>query len=284
MNSVKRAYVSLFLTAMTGTLLYALWQLLFTTFSLGWLGVILASAPILVMLGRAFLLTNMARTSQKLPTITLLGLVGIVLASIDTYQTGQWLTAIWATACFAGFQAYNFWYSDLEREQSQQLLEGQKLPAFTVYDAHGKAFSSADLEGSPALIMFYRGNWCPLCVAQIKEIAADYRRMADQGIQVLLISPQPEEHTRSLAEKFNVPFKFLVDKDNQAAEKLCIAMKDGLPMGLEVLGYDTDTVFPTTIATNARNVIIYSDQTSNYRVRPEPEDYMGVFTANGALS
>ena len=125
--------------------------------------------------------------------------------------------------------------------------------------------------------MFYRGNWCPLCMAQIKEIAQDYKNLEAKGIQTVLISPQPHRHTKHLAKKFDVGFQFLVDKNNAVARQLNIIAKNGLPTGFQVLGYDSDTVMPTIILTDEGGKIIHSDLTSNYRVRPEPKDLLKYF-------
>ena len=78
-----------------------------------------------------------------------------------------------------------------------------------------------------------------------------------------------------LAARFDVPMIFLRDRDGMAAKQLGIAQKWGTPMGLQLLGYESDTVLPTVILTDAQGRIIFSDQTDNYRVRPEP----GVFEA-----
>ncbi|MCG8612348.1 MAG: redoxin domain-containing protein, partial [Pseudomonadales bacterium] len=127
-----------------------------------------------------------------------------------------------------------------------------------------------------SLIIFYRGNWCPLCMAQIKEVSAQYQQLADLGVAVALVSPQPHENTRNLAKKFSVPFKFLVDTENAAAKKLGIFAEDGTPKGLELLGYDSDTVMPTVIITDAQGNIIFADLTDNYRVRPEPDTFIQI--------
>jgi hypothetical protein len=60
---------------------------------------------------------------------------------------------------------------------------------------------------------------------------------------------------------------------------LQIKAENGLPMGLQALGYDSDTVMPTVVMTNDEGVIIFADLTDNYRVRPEPEDFLKVFDA-----
>ncbi len=118
-------------------------------------------------------------------------------------------------------------------------------------------------------------------MSQIREIAARYKELARRKVEVVLVSPQPHGHTRSLARQFDVAFHFLVDVDNRAARALGIASKGGLPAGLEIMGYDRDTVLPTAILTDESGRIMFLDQTDNYRVRPEPDTFLQVLDASG---
>jgi peroxiredoxin len=70
-----------------------------------------------------------------------------------------------------------------------------------------------------------------------------------------------------------------VDVDNRAASILGILNKGGLPKGFEVLGYETDVPKPTTFILDEEGKVIYADQTTNYRVRPRPEDMLAAITA-----
>ena len=65
------------------------------------------------------------------------------------------------------------------------------------------------------------------------------------------------------------------------AEKLGIKAQAGLPVGLEALGYVSDTVMPTVVITDASGVILFADLTDNYRVRPEPDVFLEVFSRAG---
>ena len=125
-------------------------------------------------------------------------------------------------------------------------------------------------------MLFFRGNWCPLCMAQIREIAAQYREIEALGARVLLISPQPQAHTRQLAQKFDVNFLFLQDPHNQVARQLGILSEFGIPTGLEVMGYETEAPMPTVIITDATGTVVWVDETDNYRVRPEPGQFLKV--------
>ncbi|NOR69085.1 MAG: hypothetical protein GQ532_05230 [Methylomarinum sp.] len=91
-----------------------------------------------------------------------------------------------------------------------------------------------------------------------------------------MCAPQPEKNTQALADKFDVPFVFMTDTNSRAAKVLDIDMKNGLPAGMEMMGYNKDTVYPTVIITDEQGIIIYSDLTNNYRIRPEPEDFIEV--------
>ncbi len=77
---------------------------------------------------------------------------------------------------------------------------------------------------------------------------------------------------------------FLVDPDARAARSLGILHEGGLPATLDVLGYDQDTVLPTAVLADAAGTIMFSDQTDNYRVRPEPETFLAALDAAAQTS
>ena len=151
------------------------------------------------------------------------------------------------------------------------------MPEFTISDYHNNEISSDSFLGNQTLIFFFRGNWCPLCMAQIDEVALGYKEFEDKKINVVFISPQSSKNTKYLADKYNLSFKFYIDKNNKSANQLGILHKFGLPMGFQAFGYESDSVYPTIIAINAKGEIIYNDQTSNYRVRPEPKELLALF-------
>jgi hypothetical protein len=72
--------------------------------------------------------------------------------------------------------AYARWYSRFGREASPALAVGSMLPGDLPFTEHGRGpITTADLRGQPTVYLFYRGNWCPLCMAQVGEIAARWR-------------------------------------------------------------------------------------------------------------
>ncbi len=252
----------------------------------GWSGVALATWPMVFFFLRLFL-SDVARTSANLPGYQAAAWVGTALTLALGWSGEMLMLQLGYSALIGGVgvAVYVYWYSRFQRDSRTGLLQvGERLPAFSLQDEEGRSVSSSDFLGQPALLIFYRGNWCPLCMAQIKEVAGQYQALADLGVTVALISPQPHDNTRSLAAKFQVPFRFLVDADNRAAQALGIDAENGLPKGLEALGYDSDTVMPTVLITNAQGTILFADLTDNYRVRPEPETFVEVLRAHGVAA
>lgn len=242
---------------------------------------LLAVMPFPLFLGYLFLKKE-ARTSKNLSLLYGLPLLSfivlLVLSWICDEEMPNFLLNLGMTAtALIGNLLYIFWYSVFNRKANILLEVGKSLPQFSLKDSLGNNISSKDIGAQSSLIMFYRGNWCPLCMAQIKEVASHYRELEARGIKTYMVSPQPEKHTKDLAKQFDVNMNFLVDVDNQVADKLQIKAKNGLPMGLQALGYDSDTVMPTVILTDKTGKIIFADLTDNYRVRPEPEDFLRVF-------
>jgi peroxiredoxin len=187
------------------------------------------------------------------------------------------VSMVYGLSAFLITYLYIYWYSNNKRIKAQSITNGKMLPEIIVQDIQNNQVDSKTLLGKKAVIFFYRGNWCPLCMAQIDEIAASYKKFAEKNINVVFIAPQSSKNTQKLANKFNLDFKFYTDKNNLSAKKLGIAHAYGLPMGFQVLGYDSDSVYPTIIAIDENGIIIYNDQTDNYRVRPEPEDLLKIF-------
>ena len=248
-----------------------------------WLGAAISALPLPFLMLR-FMIKPVERTSENLPFLLLLSAIGVMIPTWEQFLEG---VAGWAPLSVgllngAIMLLYVFWYSRFGRIESGQLVVGSRLPEFCLPDLEGNEVGSADLLGSPALLLFYRGNWCPFCMAQIREIVGRYREMNDLGIKVALISPQPDKHTRNLAGMHDVPFHFLIDKENKLAESWRIAIDNGVPVGI-MGGYAQNTVMPTVVVTNANGTIVFSDQTDNYRVRPEPDVFLAILRRSGAV-
>lgn len=278
MNLLKSIFISNYMMLLMGVSGYAGWMLAQDGNAAAWGGVLLTTAPLLTVITWLMTLKNVARTSAHFPFVNFLGAIGAGLAVWAWIGHGADIAApLLALGAWLGFLLYAYWFSTFGgRLPSARLSVGEALPHFTLKSAGGASVTSAQLTDRPAILIFFRGNWCPLCMAQIKELAARYRDLSDLGVRVALISPQPHGNTMALAEKFKVNFDFLTDEGNAAARVLGIENANGTPMGMQMFGYANDTVLPTVVITGSDGKVVWTHQTDNYRIRPEPDTYLEV--------
>jgi len=272
-NRIKSMFIGAYPMVAMGIAAYAGWEA-FQTGDWLWLAPLLGVVPFLMFLSRVMLLRDVARTSGSFPGFNALAWAGVAWAVYGVLRDqGDPAVLALAGAAALGFGVYSVWYSRLGCPESK-LRVGAPLPALRLRNSQGDAWDSESLAGRPALLFFFRGNWCPLCMAQIKEVAARYREIAETGTQVLFVSPQPQENSAALAARFDAPMTFLVDDKLEAARALGLDMEHGLPAGMGVLGYESTTVYPTVIVVDAAGVVRWLDETDNYRVRPEPDTFL----------
>lgn len=97
---------------------------------------------------------------------------------------------------------------------------GQKAPEFSLPDQLGETVTlSLVLERGPAVIVFYRGEWCPYCDLTLRA----YQRILPQinalGASLIAISPQTPDNTLTTVEKKELTFSVLSDVGNVVSRK-----------------------------------------------------------------
>ncbi len=281
-NKLKAMYMLMLPMVLMFIIGYSLYNMLKKPIDFAWLAAIMTAMPLLMFLMKTMIFKSSPRTHKVLPVHSSAVIMGLAAALVlfafpNLMSSGKqnFNALILAEIGFMMHMLYVFWYSALQRRQQDTLAVGKKIPNFVAYK-NDIEVPSTSFKGFSTVIIFYRGNWCPFCMAQIKELAQKYRELVNSGIKIVLISPQAEKITETLAQRFNVPFIFLTDKDNQAATLLGINHNNGVPMGMGMMGYDADTVYPTVIVINKKSKIVYLDETQSFRNRPQPKTYLDI--------
>ncbi|MEZ5471987.1 MAG: peroxiredoxin family protein [Marinicella sp.] len=275
LNTTKSLFITLAPIALFTTVFNGVTLMLNDLYWMG-LSMLLTAAPLLLFLGFILLFKSLARTGKHLWPVQLTSLTGFLLGLL-TFNVELMPLMVFVVSSYLITLLYVYWYSNNQRTISHILYEGAHLPSFTLKNHLGNLIDSTDPNQHPMILMFTRGNWCPLCMAQIQEVAEAYKALNEIGVKVMIISSQKEQQTQKLAEKFNVPLNFLIDERQQLGRKLGILHENGLPFGFQILGHQNNQYYPTVIATDDNGIIIYSDQTTNYRVRPEPDELIKLY-------
>lgn len=275
-NLLKSIFISGYTLVAMISLFYGGYHFIMSS-NFSYLGLAICGGVMTVFLSVLFLTTT-ARTKAYMTPYSIVMAVGLILSVYFYLQNNDFTLLLLTFLNVLGWILYLTWYSVFkDREDNIALKKGNQLPTFELEDSEGNVIKSSNFTNAKSIILFFRGNWCPLCMAQIKEIAGLYKELEKRGVQTIFVSPQPHKFSRSLARKYDLGFQFLVDKGNKVAKQLNLYSKSGTPMGMQVFGYENDTVMPTIILTDDRGKIVYSDLTSNYRIRPEPQDFIEVF-------
>ena len=274
MKRLKSIFISMYLMVLAGLTFYL--GIHFEP-TLSWASASLSVMPSLLFFIILMGLRPTARTNPHVLIISFPTYIGLA-CNIHEFNTTFHIISLAGTILWI---VYLYWYSIYPSRSSTSLTIGEKLPKFHLKNENDTLVSSKSFIGKPLLLIFYRGNWCPLCMAQIKEIAKEYHSLSDKGLQIAFVSPQNQQKTKSLSDTFKLPFIFLTDEKNALAKQLNILDEKGIPLGMEMIGYDSETVMPTVLMTNKEGTIIFLDQTDNYRTRPEPSTYLDILTQNG---
>ncbi len=236
----------------------------------------LITAPLYLL--TAYWIKDIPRTTFNMRWTTLLILFNTALVLFATFSTPEhgYLALSLNIIGVLWWFAYVYWLTDFSERDKKSLTVGQLLPKGDLKDIEGNTVNLASFRNTPSIFLFYRGNWCPFCMAQIRELAADYQKIKAQGANLVFISPQNQKHTQHLAKRLNIPAQFLIDEGLKVARQLHIFNKNGTPMGLQILNYTSDNVYPTVIVTDKNGIIQFIDLTDNYRIRPEPKTYLDI--------
>ncbi|WP_341953149.1 redoxin domain-containing protein [Salinibacterium sp. TMP30] len=223
----------------------------------------------------ALLMTRLVVVQRRHPWVQLsVAAVGVGLSFI----AGPFAVLV-AALGLAVILGYNYWYS-VQHVTARPVRVDAPLPLFPLTTLDGALVDSSVLTHQPHVIMFIRGNWCPFCMAQVSQIAAQYRELDKRGVAVAIISPQKPEGTVALAKRFDIPLTYYIDADGAAATMLDIVQSGGTPVMFST-GTNGDTVVPTVIITDRTGKVLWAEHTDNHRVRPESTTFLDVLDQHG---
>lgn len=89
----------------------------------------------------------------------------------------------------------------------------EKAPDFTAKDQNGKKIIlSAELKKGPAVLVFYRGQWCPYCNRQLKKLEDSLSFIKEKGAALIAITPEKPENISKTIEKTKATYPIVYDE------------------------------------------------------------------------
>ena len=171
---------------------------------------------------------------------------------------------------------------------------GSALPDADLLDVYGAPTTlSAARAGAPAVVVLYRGAWCPYCNVTLHTYQVDLvPELQRRGVSLLAVSPQAPDGTLSMKEKHDLTFTVLSDRGNQLATALGVRSEtsDEVRAAQATLGLDVaagnadgthDIPLPTVVVVDPAGTIRWIDVHPNYRTRSEVPDILAAVDATG---
>lgn len=156
---------------------------------------------------------------------------------------------------------------------------GEKFPEIKL---NGEAISKI-LKYGPVVITFYRGGWCPYCVAQLKRLNEKMSELKASKAQLIAISPETEMEVRKTKNKNKLNFTLIHDEKNALARQLDLVfkvdaevVKEYLALGIDLQKSQGNTSYelpvPATFVIAQDGTVQYSFVEVDYTQRANEDD------------
>ena len=177
------------------------------------------------------------------------------------------------------------------RENGIGLAIGQSVQSFTAVSHLGieVAFDSLYANG-PALVIFYRGGWCPYCNVQIQQLTQAFSSFNEVGVTPVLISADTPNNAALAQRQYEIPFPVLSDPDLKAHasfeviyELPWIKQQAYKAYGIDLAAWSgrTDAKFAVSSAfiVDSKGTIRWAHSNLDYTRRPSVEQLLGVISS-----
>ena len=158
---------------------------------------------------------------------------------------------------------------------------GDKAPDFILPNAFGIAVSlSKSLKSGPVILKFYRGEWCPICNLDLREIQKYIGQFNSFGSKVLAISPQRPNDALTITEKNKLGFEVLSDINQEVIRAYNLQFDPGKDYhqrrDLTVMNGDGSKTLPVpaTFIINTDFTIVAAHVEANYTERMSPQEIL----------
>ncbi|HEY8745155.1 MAG TPA: peroxiredoxin-like family protein, partial [Chloroflexota bacterium] len=169
---------------------------------------------------------------------------------------------------------------------------GTAMPDRALLNVQGQPTTLVKVRGGkPAVVVFYRGAWCPYCNLTLRTYQQTLVPELDGcGVALIAISPQKPDGSLSMQEKHALTYRVVSDPGNQIAGQLGILTAPGeevrqtqVAHGLDLTAINADGTsaipMPTVVIVDGAGTIRWIDVHPNYTTRSEPGEILDALAA-----
>jgi peroxiredoxin len=111
-------------------------------------------------------------------------------------------------------------------EDTTPIKAGDKIPSILLKDENGNLVNvNKTLSEKPAVLIFYRGGWCPYCNMQMSSLRSSEEEFYNLGFNIFGISPDKPESLTESRGKHNFRYILLSDSTMRVCSAFGLAWK-----------------------------------------------------------
>lgn len=156
---------------------------------------------------------------------------------------------------------------------------GQKIPSAHLRGINGNEIDIKDIvSGKSAIIIFYRGGWCPYCNMQLSQLAKIEDSLISLGYKILAVSMDNLEHLKETNDKYRLKYELYSDSKANASAAFGIAFKvddeyvnklKNHSLDIEAASGETHHILPvpSVFIVDGKGIIQFEYVNPDYKVR-----------------
>lgn len=196
-------------------------------------------------------------------------------------------TQIIGIAIALGLGSASFAQSESPIDKAKGLETGADASLFEAKDLSGDPVDlKAELEKGPVVLVFYRGEWCPICTKHLSNMQDSLKYITDKGAQVFAISPENQTRAAKTRDNTRAEFQLIFDDGYAISDAYGVTFtptdeerdkyNSYLDADLENAHSDgrTDLPIPATYVISQDGTIVWRQFNPDYKVRASVADIL----------
>jgi len=177
-------------------------------------------------------------------------------------------------------------FTSFGQNDKSSINVGDKAPSFTATDQNGNIVKSDDILANEQLIVvFYRGQWCPLCNKHLSHLQDNVAKFKKAGARLVAISPEIPVSVDKTVEKTNAEYSILYDADSKIMKEYGVdfVLSEKLQKKYKEYGVDLTVAngndsqnlpVPATYVIGKNGKVKYVQYDPNYKNRSNAKDIL----------
>jgi peroxiredoxin len=158
-----------------------------------------------------------------------------------------------------------------------ELQVGDQMPAMNLLTTENNLVTERDLISKPpALLVFYRGWWCPSSKSQLDELIRDYENLSRAGLTIFAASVDSPSDAVSLQQRVGNKITVLCNVPESLLDDIGIRDQRGAPWYDQILfgAKKQEIAMPSALVIDTSGKIVFVYRSTRVDDRPRPADIL----------